>query len=595
MGAGSEGTTHGNATSGGSQAESTDGESDGHEDSTGAGASTGDGGAETTGGEPVHMFDLPALELVNDGRFATSEACTSCHTAEETATAMRDEAGRDVSPHALWQASMMANSARDPFWWAMVTAETVATPSQAAAIEGECTRCHAPMAAARPDLWDDVPMSLALLETDPERGQLGIDGVACSACHKLGDADLDGESQWSGRLDLRPEPQMMGPHADPFPNPMTMHTGFEPVQATHFSDAATCAGCHTLDTETLAADGTPTGGHYSEQAPYLEWLNSAYSTKADAPGPQARSCQSCHMPSVSEDGVPLSTRIARRPPGGDFPPVSERSPYSRHTFVGGNTLVPAMLRDHADALRPIAPTEAFDEVIARTTAQLQSDTATLTLGAVDRDGDMLSVTARVENHVGHKFPSGFPSRRAWLELVVTDARGVEVFHSGGVDAQGRIVDGRGGVLDSETVGGAPQPHFDAIDDASQVQIYEVVMAGTSGDPVYRLLRATEDYKDNRLLPAGWGTDSPYLDRIEPVLGSEDTNFIGGRDDVTFRVAAPEAAGPYTVEARLQYQTISARFAAELFAIEAPEVRAFEAMWDQADRAPVVVASAQASG
>jgi hypothetical protein len=178
---------------------------------------------------------------------------------------------------------------------------------------------------------------------------------------------------------------------------------------------------------------------------------------------------------------------------------------------------------------------------------------------------------------------------------VTDMSGTEVFHSGGFDAQGRMLDGAGDILASETVGGATQPHFDVIDDAAEVQIYEVVMAGTSGDPVYRLLRAATDYKDNRLLPDGWGNDSPYMDRIAPVLGAGDPNFVGGSDEVTYRFEAPAGSGPYTIEARLHYQTISARFAQELFAIDAPEVRAFEALWDDADRTPVTVASAQVSG
>jgi hypothetical protein len=382
----------------------TTGETGSADASTGGGSSGGadTGGSGETGEQPVEGFDFPALLPVNDGRFATSETCTDCHTADAGAAAMRDEADRDVSPHNLWKASMMANSSRDPFWWAMVAAETAVTPAAAEVIEGECTKCHAPMAGARPDLWGDTPMSLDALLTDPERGQLGLDGVACSACHKLGDEDLDGETQWSGHLDLRPEAAMMGPHADPFPNPMMMHTGFEPVQASHFSDAAHCAGCHTLDTPTLTEDGEAVGGHYSEQAPYLEWLNSSY-----ASGAQATTCQGCHMPSYSEDGVPLSTRIARRPSGGDFPPVDERSPYHRHLFIGGNTLVPAMLRDNADSLRPIAPSDAFDEIIAQATSQLQTRTASLTLGSPSRNGNTLEVTARVENHAGHKFPSGF--------------------------------------------------------------------------------------------------------------------------------------------------------------------------------------------
>lgn len=587
----------GDATSAGPVVASVTGASGGaetsSEDPTSGGAETSAETTQGTGEDPV--IDLPALQNVNDGRFATSEACTDCHTADASSAAMRDEAGRDVSPYALWQASMMANAARDPYWWAMVRAEGAATPSKALEIEGECTRCHAPVAAVRPELWEDTPMSLDGLLADNDRAQLGLDGVSCSGCHKIGSDDIEGESQWSGHLDLRDEPQMMGPHADPFPMPMSMHTGFEPVEAAHFDSSAVCAGCHTLDTQTLTPQGEPAGGHFSEQSPYLEWLNSGFSTEVAEPGPQARSCQDCHMPSESEDGVPISTRIARRPSGGDFPPVSERSPYNRHTFLGGNTLVPAMLRDNAETLRPIASSDAFDAVIAQTLDQLRNRTATVALTAPGRNGDTLEVTARVENLTGHKFPSGFPSRRAWLEVVVTDADGDTVFHSGGVDDQGRLVDAEGAVLATEMVGAATQPHFDVIDGDSDVQIWQTVMAGVDGDPVFRLLRADSDFKDNRILPDGWRTDSPFMDRIAPQLGVADDDFVGGRDDVTYRFTAPVDAGPYAIEARLLYQPLSARFAAELFALDAPEIRAFEAMWDAADRTPAVVATAQVEG
>jgi hypothetical protein len=47
--------------------------------------------------------------------FATGDGCSMRHAAAHTATAMRNATGDDVSPHALWQATMMsANGRRDP-------------------------------------------------------------------------------------------------------------------------------------------------------------------------------------------------------------------------------------------------------------------------------------------------------------------------------------------------------------------------------------------------------------------------------------------------------------------------------------------------
>ena len=51
---------------------------------------------------------------------------------------------------------------------------------------------------------------------------------------------------------------------------------------------------------------------------------------------------------------------------------------------------------------------------------------------------------------------------------------------------------------------------------------------------------------------------------------------------------PEATGPYTVEARLLYETISVRTINQLFQIQTPEIAAFRNYYLAADRAPVVV-------
>ncbi|MEX1365718.1 MAG: hypothetical protein AB1Z98_21500 [Nannocystaceae bacterium] len=556
-------------------------------DGSDAGSDTGSEGEDTTGGGDgrEHHFDLPALREVNDGSFATSLVCAQCHSNADGASAMRDELGSPIAPDDLWQATMMANSARDPFWWAMVRAETATFPEHAAEIEAECTQCHAPMAAIREDLFGG-PFALDdLLDAQSDRSQLGLDGVACAACHQVPDEEILGPPQ------LAATGQMFGPHADPFAMPMQMHTGFVPTEASHMTESAMCGTCHTLQTSPLSADGTPLGGHFAEQTPYLEWLDSDFSTESVPPGPLAASCQDCHLPTVSEAGVPISTRIARRPMGSDFPPVAERSPYGRHVLVGGNTKVPAMLRDFADELRPRASAQAFDRTIASAQHMLQHDTATVSLGGAARQGDELVIPVRVDNLAGHKFPSGIPARRALLQVTVRDAEGAVVFRSGGTNAQGQLVDEGGAVLEAEHYGGPTQPHHQTITHSTQVQIYQSVMADEDGVPTFRLLRASEYAKDNRLLPQGWTPAAPNAAVTGPVLGMADADFVGGSDTVQYRVLAPAGSGPYEVRVELLYQALGTRFVTELLALDAPEIRAFERMWEASDRSPEPVASA----
>src|SRR5262245_11001949 len=71
--------------------------------------------------------------------FSHSENCMACHNNLMT------PAGEDVSIGATWRSTMMANSARDPYWQAGVRRETIDHPTHSAAIQDECAECHMPM------------------------------------------------------------------------------------------------------------------------------------------------------------------------------------------------------------------------------------------------------------------------------------------------------------------------------------------------------------------------------------------------------------------------------------------------------------------
>jgi hypothetical protein len=543
--------------------------------------------------------DLEALQLppgheVHTGRVATSHHCQDCHSNSPNADAMRDEAGREIAPHDLWRSSMMANSARDPFWHAMVEGEVLSTPSAAAAIEAKCMRCHTPLLSAELELTDAGTPALASLSVaGSDHAALGLDGVSCTLCHQIEDQGLGQPSSFSGGWVVAGEGRIYGPHADPFTMPMVNRSGMLPVEGHQLLDSATCATCHTLFTDALKPDGSPAGASLAEQTPYLEWRNSAFTTEGPSPGPQAADCQDCHVPKVSVEGQPISTRIARRPPGDDFPPIDDRSPYGRHLFVGANTMMLAVIRDNADILQPNASSAAFDATIAATRAQLEQATATLRIDEITRSGDNLQIPVTVQSLVGHKLPTAFPSRRVFLWLEVRDADGEVVFRSGAHDQRGRLLDGEGEPLASELAGGPVEPHRDQLSQQDQAQIWEAVMADIDGAPTYRLLRGATYFKDNRLLPPGWDSQLA-TPAIAPAGVDGDPNFQAAGDTVTFVVNAPVDAGPHTVEARLYYQPLSPRFLAELFALDGPRIRAFEAMLQRADLRPERLAVAQTS-
>jgi len=541
--------------------------------------------ASTSADDPARP-PLAPTRAVREGRFATSPVCATCHSNSAGSDAMTDAAGRDIAPYDLWSASMMANSARDPLWRAVVSAEVDATPSRRAEIEAKCLRCHAPMAATEARLNGDPTLTARILLGDDARSQLALDGVSCALCHQIQPGDLGRDASFSGHFEVHDGRRIFGPHAEPFAMPMRNVSGFTPAEGAHIRSSALCATCHTLVTNALHADGTPVGARLVEQAPYLEWRNSAFSDEVATPGPLAASCQSCHVPTTDVDGGPISTRIARNPRGGDFPPIRPRAPFGRHVFVGGNTLVPEILRREAATLHPGASTAALEVIAIVAREQLERRTARVSIVGATRTAERVLLSVRVENLTGHKLPTAHPIRRAWLRVVVKDAAGRVVFASGAHDAAGRITGEGGAPLPSEAAGGPTEPHRARISSPDEVQVYESVMADAAGAPTFTLLRGVRYRKDNRVLPLGWDPSHADAAATAPQGVTGDADFAGGGDVVAFEVPAPEAAGPYDVEATLLYQTLGARWAAELFTHATPEVASFRRSYEAVDRAPV---------
>jgi len=529
---------------------------------------------------------VPPPSTVENGLFSTADACATCHDNADGADAMRDGRGEGVAPFDLWQGSMMANSARDPLWRTQVAAEVAATPAAAETIEAKCARCHAPMASENAVHAGSASVGLATLTDPGPEGALARDGVSCTLCHQIAADGLGDPASFSGGYAVAGDGRVFGPHEQPFDHPMVKHSGFTPVASDHMVASELCATCHTLTTHALDATGAPTGGQVVEQGPYLEWLLSDHRDET--------SCQGCHLPTDDEDGQPIETAIAHNPSGRDFPPVSARRPFGRHLLVGGNTLVPQLLRDHRATLQPLASDEALDATVAAARQQLEQRTATVSVEGPVRTGDELGFAARVDVFTGHKLPTGIPIRRAWLQTTVVDADGAVVFRSGASDEAGRLVDDDGGVLASERRGGPVMPHVTQVVSAEQVPVYEAVLADAEAAPTWLLLRGEGWAKDNRLLPRGFDRDQAAASGIAPVGVEGDDDFVGGSDTVHYLLDVTGAPAPLHVEVALVYQAASARWLDELAASGTDEARALDRMLATADLSPVVVASAEAS-
>jgi len=161
-------------------------------------------GAVSTNAEENQTVNSRSPTKPDDSiHFLAAENCALCHSSSNRANAMRDAKRRPVAPYDLWQASMMANSARDPFWRAVLSAEVGATPSRKALIEEKCTRCHAPMAAPAPE--SPPGEVLAYLKQSDQRSHFGLDGVSCTVCHQITDKGLGSEESFTGHFEINKE------------------------------------------------------------------------------------------------------------------------------------------------------------------------------------------------------------------------------------------------------------------------------------------------------------------------------------------------------------------------------------------------------
>jgi len=492
--------------------------------------------------------------------FTTSEQCAVCHSVSPGANAMRTRTGDDVSPYGLWQGTMMANAFRDPYFRAQMRKETTAAGEE---VQELCLRCHAPMASHGAVIDGGKPPRLADVDGD----LYADDGVSCTVCHQITDRNLGEPSSFSGHPTFGTERKIFGPFADVTTGPMQAQVRYTPTQGMQIRKAALCATCHTLVTEHR-------GVQFAEQTPYLEWRNSEFSDE-NGRGETSRTCQQCHM---AETGA---TRIARNPMGFDFN-VPVRDGYAAHAFVGGNAFMLDLIDRHREELDVIAESKAFDRMAAATRRQLGEATARLSISAIDKQDGVATFTVQVENLTGHKFPTGYPARRAWLHVQVLAGRQV-VFETGAVNENGKLI----GVADEHAL-----PHVRTVEKPEHVVVYEMVALDPDGAPTTYLTKMTKRGKDNRLLPRGWKTDGPHIADTGAVGTEGDADFTGGGDTVAFRVPVPQRTrGRLQVVAHLYYQSVPPLWVDALRGIAGEECARFVAMYDKADKTPETVAVA----
>jgi len=373
--------------------------------------------------DPTGTIVAPVLSASN---------CTFCH-----ASYLPDPSYEE--PGDGWVNSLMAQSARDPVWYA-----ALAIANQDANMAGEfCIRCHSPTAWLR---GHSVPPDASAFV---DEGMLNdFDGVTCHFCHRsvnpvlegdspvqdmpilAGLSDPPGDHRGNGRYVVDPSNVRRGPYQDIAITPgMNMH-GVPVIYSPFHRRSEMCATCHDVANPNYMRqpDGTyaptalgqphPTQDPYDmfpEQMTYSEWKYSQFASGGvqfndgrfggSHPTGLMQECQDCHMPEVVAGGCFAW----------EFPPFFERPDLGYHTFNGANHWALRAIR----AIYPDSETRLSEESVIdaedRTIQLLRAASDTL----VQQVGGDLKV--RVVNWSGHKLPTGYPEgRRMWLNVKFFD-------------------------------------------------------------------------------------------------------------------------------------------------------------------------------
>lgn len=516
---------------------------------------------------PYHLRGgtLDSLFEGSNSLFSSAGTCDHCHGSDPSGLASTDIFGNDVNVVDAWSASIMANSARDPFWLAKVSHEVFVNPHLQQEIESTCVRCHAPLGIFDALHNGENHYSMEHLHNDP----VALDGVSCLACHQQ--LPISGEAQHSGKLLFSSLPVAYGPYESPLVTPMALYSGVVPEHGPHINEAALCAGCHSLITQTIDLNGNPTGGDFVEQATWHEWLNSSY------PG-SGTTCQSCHLPRLYKQGIVLAA-------GYNTP---AREPFGLHTLAGGNAFMLSIMRDNREALGISAPESLFDSSIQTTLDNLQQNSLALEASLIQRTADSVFLKVNLRNLTGHKLPSGYPARKMSVHVTMRKANGDELFRSGGF-TESFYIPGESTPF---------EPHHQVIRNPDQVQIYEMIMGDVNGNKTTVLERGAMHLKDNRLVPLGFSTTHPQYDSTAIYLtGASDPDFNfnlaqgSGTDDVYYHMSTEGYEGAVSVSVEVYYQSLPPTWMEEIFTVSTPEIDTWQSMFNAADQNPILMRSA----
>lgn len=243
-----------------------------------------------------------------------------------------------------------------------------------------------------------------------------------------------------------------------------------------------------------------------------------------------------------------------------------------------------LLKNNSMTIGATASEAHFDSTIALTRRQLRLNTLNLAVDA-SQLGNNLVIDVTLENLTGHKFPTGYPARRAWIHLLLSNAANDTVFESGAFNSNGEIL----------SQGANYFNHSDTINNMDDVQVYQAIMGDVNGATTKTLLRAASYLKDNRIPPKGFSSAADNYQDIAIRGNAEfDPDFnqsSNGTDQVTYVAnLSSETSGTFTIKTEVLYQSIDPADIAHLREHNTDKVQTFLAYYDNESKLPEIIKS-----
>ncbi|MCK5902210.1 MAG: hypothetical protein KAG28_03600 [Cocleimonas sp.] len=299
-----------------------------------------------------------------------------------------------------WKGSMHSNAFKDPVFQALWAMGEKATKGK---IRNHCAGCHSPIGTVTNSIKFNPDDGLHGSFSAPK---IAENGVSCDVCHTITGSNIkDTKVLEHGNSSFEMDPGKV--------KRATLKDAKSPFHETeyseHHSSSKFCGNCHNI---------FHPENNFPVERTYDEWKYSVYAQNDIQ-------CMDCHM-------VPVETAIRvademKRPKdlknsqiggfaglGGPFRPVVHD-----HGFVGGNAVVTEVISgkksgNSAEAIKRLQNVASINLKLSTTKDTLHN------------------LMVRVNNdRAGHHLPTSLTEvRQIWLEVVVTDDNGNELFRSG---------------------------------------------------------------------------------------------------------------------------------------------------------------------